>query len=256
MVSMRRFCYKCGRLEDDAGPLIKGLCQRCFSEALLLEAPSEIEVVVCKGCGAYRLGRQWRSPVSGATAEDAVRETVLDTVRVYRYGESGAVTLRPAEADGVYIDMTPSVNKNLVKIRGSGKTHPLQERPKVEELTLKLNLKYITCDVCSLKSAKHHDAILQLRGASSRELLSRAQRAVENVAARAGRQEPRDFIADVEEKHGGLDFYVSSVSLAKKMAALLKDKFKADIVESAKLIGQTQDGRKKYRVSILARLER
>ncbi len=40
------------------------------------------------------------------------------------------------------------------------------------------------------------------------------------------------------------------------MAALLKDKFKADIVESAKLIGQTQDGRKKYRVSILARLKK
>ncbi len=256
MVLMRRFCYKCGALEDDAGPMINGLCQRCFSEAPLLQAPGEVEVVVCKGCGAYKLGRQWRSPVSGASAEDAVREASLNAIRVHQYAESGSRTLRPAEAKETYIEVTPLIKQNMVKVRASGRVHPLQVRPKVEEATLKLDLKYSTCDVCSLKSAKHHDAILQLRGASSRELLVRAQRAVESVAARAGKQEPRDFIADVEEKHGGLDFYVSSVSLAKKMAALLKDKFRAEIVESAKLIGQTQDGRKKYRVSILARLEK
>lgn len=253
---MRRFCYRCGALEDEAGPLINGLCQRCFSDAQLLHAPRELDVVICRGCGAYKLGKQWRGQKSGESTQDAVRETTFNSIRLSSHTEAGEKLLSPAEADGVYVEVVPNIKSNLVKVRASGKIHPLQNHPKAEEAVMKLNLKYSTCEVCSLKSAKHHDAIIQLRDAASRELLSRAQRAIENLAARTSKQEPRDFIADVKEQHGGLDFYVSSVALAKRMAALLKDKFGANIIESAKLIGQTQDGRKKYRVSILARLKK
>ncbi|MFH1821207.1 MAG: 60S ribosomal export protein NMD3 [Methanobacteriota archaeon] len=253
---MRRFCYKCGALEADAGPLVQGLCQLCFSDAQLLHAPSEIEVIVCKKCGSYKVGKQWRMDTSGDLIEVAVQEAVLDAFRVISKTDSGTQLLRPVEAEGVHIEVTPSIKKNLVNVRASGKVHHLQTRPKLEEIAVKLNLKYSTCDVCSLKSAKHHDAILQLRDASSLELLSKARMAVERLASSSSRHEPKDFIADVKEQHGGLDFYVSSISLAKKMAALLKEKFGASTVESAKLIGQTRDGRKKYRVSILARLKK
>jgi len=256
LILMRRFCYKCGALEGETGPLIQGLCQRCFSDLQLLHAPSELDVVVCKRCGAYKLGKQWRGQISGESFEGVIREAVLNTIKLSRCTDSGTKLLRPAETEDVYVEVMSSTKKNFVKVRASGKSHPLQIRPKVDEATMKLNLIYSTCEVCSLKSAKHHDAILQLRGALSQELLSRAQRAVENLATSAAKQESKDFIADVKEQHGGLDFYVSSVALAKRMAALLKEKFNANIVESAKLIGQTQDGRKKYRVSILARLKK
>jgi len=104
-----------------------------------------------------------------------------------------------------------------------------------------------------LKRAKHHEAILQLRGELSREMLSNLRKVLEAIAEQATKKEPKDFIADVKLLHGGLDIYVSSMSLAKKMAAMLKAKFGASISESTKLIGQTHDGRKKYRVSILAK---
>jgi len=252
---MKRFCYKCGALEAETGPLVQGLCQRCFSDNQLMQAPIEIDVVVCKKCGAYKLGNQWRT----GTLDDldtAVRETVLNAVRIIRHTESEKSLLRPVMAEGVRVEVAPSVKKNMVNVVATGKVHPLQVHPKTEEAVLKLNMRYSTCEVCSLKSAKHHDAILQLRDAPSRESLFKVQKAIEGLAVREGRQEPRDFIADIKEEHGGLDFYVSSVDLAKKMAAFLKRKFGASIVESAKLIGQTKDGRKKYRVSILARLEK
>lgn len=252
---MKRFCYKCGALEAETGPLVQGLCQRCFSENQLMQAPSEIDVVVCKKCGAYKVGNQWRTGTSG-DLDAAVRETVLDAVRIIRHTESDKSLLRPVMAEGVRVEVMPSIKKNMVNIITTGKVHPLQAQPKTEEVALKLNMKYSTCEVCSLKSAKHHDAILQLRDAPSREFLFKAQRAIEKLAARESKQEPKDFIADIKEQHGGLDFYVSSVNLAKKMAAFLKYKFGASIIESAKLIGQTKDGRMKYRVSILARLEK
>lgn len=212
-------------------------------------------MVVCKRCGAYRTGKQWHARTSGHPIEDAIRQTVLDSVRVARYAEPGMQLLKPVEAEGVYIEVVPLIKKGLVKVTASGKVHPLQVRPKAEEATIKVNLEYSTCKLCSLKRARHHEAILQLRGAPSRVALFEVQREIENLAARSSQDEPSSFIADVKERHGGLDFYLSSVSLARKMAALLKGRFGASVVESAKFIGQTKDGRKKYRISILARLK-
>jgi nonsense-mediated mRNA decay protein 3 len=250
---MRRFCYRCGTLESDAGPLIQGLCQRCFSETPLLLAPGEIEVKVCKRCGAYRLGGHWHRQASRGLVDSAVRATVLGSIRLLRYGKSGIRTMRPAEAKDVVVDVKPAVKESLVTVTAVGKVHPLQAKPKEEEKTMKLSLTYATCEICGLKRAGHHEAILQLRGVPSERTLSEMSEALERLAQNAGRAGPKDFIADIKELRGGLDIYVSSVSLAKKMSALLKSKFGASTSESAKLVGQTRDGRKKYRVSILVR---
>jgi len=254
LVPMKRFCYRCGALEDEAGPLIQGLCQRCFSEVPLLQLPAEVEVVLCKRCGAVRIGRQWQLQSSGASVEDAVRQAVLHVVRVTRDTEAGRKFLRPEEA-GVQVEVNPRLKEGLVDVRASGRVHHLQVNPKVEEATLKLNLKYTTCNLCSLKRARHYEAILQLRDFPSRETRLRVQEEMERLAAQSSKVKPGNFIAEVKEHHGGLDFYLSSVSLARMMAARLKESFGATTVESAKLIGQTKNGRRKYRVSILARFK-
>lgn len=255
LVFMKRFCYRCGALESDASPLIQGLCQRCFAEEVsLLRAPREVEVVVCKRCGAYALGKQWHTPTSADPLEDAARETTLGKLRVARLTKSGAQLLRPREAHEVEINVEPDLKEGSIWVRARGKVHELQAQPKVEEATVKLNLTHKTCEVCSLKRARHHEAILQVRGGLTDERLSKLREALEGLASEAGKRERRDFIADIKELRGGLDFYVSSVGLARQMASLLKGEFGAELKESAKLVGQTRDGRKKYRFSILARL--
>lgn len=252
---MRQFCYRCGALKADAGPLIHGLCQRCFLEqSRLLQTPSEVEVVVCKRCGAYMLGRRWRVPLSGRSVENAVRETALDSTRVIRMTESGTQLLRPQEAQEVEITIEPNLKAGLVKVRALGKAHELQAKPKLEEATLKLNITYKTCDICGLKRARYHEAILQVRGELSRDELQKVKGAIEGLASASG--ERGDFIAEVQQQRGGLDIYVSSVGLARRLASLLKEKFGASISESAKLIGQTRDGRQKFKVTIIARLGR
>lgn len=250
---MRRFCYKCGALEDDAGPLLLGLCQRCFSSLPLLEIPAEIEVVLCRDCGAFRLGGRWQHSSSGEPAKEAARQVVLGSARVVNYTDSGKRLLRVAEAPGLQVEVEPRLGEGCVVVRASGKLHPLQNNPKIEEHALRLNLKYTTCDVCRLKRAKHHEAILQLRDFLSNEQRLQVQQEVEKLVAHMGKSEPMNFIADFKEQHDGLDYYLSSVSLGRRIATQLKERFGATVTESAKLIGRTKDGRKKYRVSILAR---
>lgn len=249
LVLMRRFCYKCGALEDDAGPLVLGLCQRCFSELPLLEVPSEIEIVLCRDCGAFRRGRRWRPQSLG----DPIKEAVLSSGRVIIYSDSGKRFIKVAEAAGIQLEVEPRFKEGIVVVRASGRLHPLQKNLKLEEHTLKLNLKYTTCEACNLKRAKHHEAILQLRDFPSSERRLQVQTEVEKLAAQLGKDDSMNFIAEFKEQHGGLDYYLSSVGLGRKIAALLKERFGATVVESAKLIGRTRDGRKKYRVSILAR---
>lgn len=253
MVLMRRFCYKCGALEKDAGPLLLGLCQRCFSDLPLLELPPEIEVVLCRDCGAFRLGGRWQRQSSQEPIKDAARQVVFDSLRAVSYTDSGRRLLRTVEIPKLQVEVEPRPEEGLVVVRALGRLHPLQKNPKFEELASKLNLKYTTCETCRLKRAKHHEAILQLRDFPSSEKRLQVQRELEKLVAQLGESDPMNFIADIKEQHGGLDYYLSTVGLGRRIAAQLKERFGATVFESAKLIGRTRDGRKKYRVSILAR---
>lgn len=250
---MKRFCYRCGALEADAGPLIQGLCQRCFAEqSRLLQTPKEIKVVICKRCGAYMLGKRWHTPTT--SAENAIKEAILDHLRVAHLTESGTRLLRPREAHEIEIEIEPRIKEGIAGVRARGKVHELQTTPKLEEATIKFNLVRKTCELCNLKLARFHEAILQVRGELSRDQLSRIRRTLEDLASEAGARERGDFIAEVQERREGLDLYVSSVGLARQMASLLRDEFGARVSESAKLVGQTKDGRQRFKVTIIARL--
>ena len=53
---------------------------------------------------------------------------------------------------------------------------------------------------------------------------------------------------------GGVDVYLSSMSLGKSLARELADHYCAETKESPKLVGQTTDGQDMYRITYLVRL--
>ena len=252
---MKRFCYWCGALEAERGPLIGGLCQRCFAEGnRLLRAPAELEVTICGRCGAHLIGKRWHEAGEGDAIADAVRATVLSSLKVARLTDAGIKFLRPHEVPELELRVEPELTEGVIKIRAHGKVHELQVKPQLEEARVKFSLKRSTCDVCGLKSARHYEAILQVRGKLTREKRSEIRKMLQQLAAEAGKRERAAFIANVDERREGLDLYVNPASLARQMASMLRSWFRAEIKESAKLVGQTRDGRKKFRFSILARL--
>jgi len=252
---MKRFCYRCGALEAERGPLIGGLCQQCFTEEnRLLRAPAELEVTICGRCGAYLIRNQWREAGEGDAVANAVRATVLSSIKVARSTKAGMKFLRPHEAPEIKLQVEPEMAEGMIKIMADGKVHELQAKPQLEEAYIKFSLKRSTCDVCGLKSARHYEAILQVRGELTREERSEIRKKLQQLAAETVKRERAAFIAKVEEQREGLDFYVNPASLARQMASMLKSRLGAEIKESAKLVGQTKDGRRKFRYSILARL--
>lgn len=252
---MKRFCYKCGALETERGPLVQGLCQQCFArENRLLRAPAELEVVICKRCGAYLLGKRWREAIDGDALTNAIQETTLSNLRVVHLNESGTHLLKPQEVRELELSIVPKLRNEVIEVKAQGKVHEFQTEPQLEEARIKLNLKSKTCDICSLKSAGHHEAILQVRGELLRDKRFEIKKFLEQIATEASRRDRSAFIAKIEDTRGGIDLHVNPVSLAKLMASSLRENFGAKLKESAKLIGMEKSGRKKFRISILARV--
>jgi nonsense-mediated mRNA decay protein 3 len=200
------------------------------------------------------LGKRWYQAGEGDVVVNAARATAISAIRLARLTSAGMKLLHPGEAPEVELSIEPKPRVCVIEVRARGKVHELQVDPQVDEASIKFELKRITCDVCSLKSAHHYEAILQVRGELTRKKRSEIKAALEQLVDGESKRERKAFISNFEERKEGLDFYVNPASLARQMAALLRSKFGARVKKSAKLIGQTKDGRQKFKFSILAKL--
>ena len=256
---MRRFCYKCGASEAEKGPLIQGLCQTCFMEENpLIRAPSEIQVSICGKCKAYLVDNKWHKSSNVETAiEDAAQAAVLSALRFSQLTPAGMKSLRQHEVRGLELRVEPKLTAGevVVDVNVRGKVHELQVSPQNEHVKIVVKPTWRTCDVCGLISAGHHEAILQVRrkGMPAEERRE-IKLMLERCAAEVHKKDRAAFISKIEEKKGGLDLYVNPTGLARRMATLLKTKFGAEIIETAKLIGMERGGKRKFKVSVLARL--
>jgi len=249
---MRRFCYRCGALEAKQGPLINGLCQRCFAEEnRLLHVPQELEIIICGRCGAYMVEGKWHRVSGGDLVTEAAKMVALSSIRLAHSTLGEMKLLRPEDVPKVALSVRVRPDDGIIDVRATGKIHELQTEPQIEEAHMTFKIKRVTCDACALKNVHHYEAIVQVRGKFKR---SDIVKTLERIAAEAGNQERMAFISKVEEHKNGLDFYVNPMRLARRMAGVLKSKFDAEVKESRKLVGQKRDGRKKYKFTISVRI--
>ncbi|MEA1905205.1 MAG: 60S ribosomal export protein NMD3, partial [Candidatus Hadarchaeota archaeon] len=233
----------------------------CFvAENPLLRVPAEIHLKVCGRCGSYLLAHEWRE-ASGDPEESllsAAEEAVLSRLKVVKVTPVGVNYVGPDEAKEIKIEVEPRFVPPdiLVEVFAQGKFQGSQAEPLSQRARVKVKLKRTTCDVCSRVSSGYYEAILQVRGEGElpEERLARVRRTLEEGVFAAHKRDRSAFVAKVERKHGGLDFYLSSLALARQMARLLKSEFGAEVQESAKLVGRDKSGRRKFRVSVLSRL--
>jgi NMD protein affecting ribosome stability and mRNA decay len=205
------------------------------------------------------IGNRWQEAIDGRTAiHEAAKAAVLSTLRVTKLTDAGVEFVRPDEAKGVDLrfETKPSEREVLVKVHASGKVHEAQSRPIADSAQVVVVVKPTTCRVCSLVRAGHYEAILQVRGVKKipADELGKIEEMLMSHADKMMKSNRRIFISKVEKKQEGIDFYLSSISLARSMAEILKNNFHAKVSETAKSIGQDRGGKRKFRMSVLARL--
>lgn len=203
---MSSFCYICGKhVKAD------GLCELHFAKKNpLMKFPTKLYVEICGKCGSAKSGNRW----------------VPFNLENFLVGS--------AEVNG-RVDEIKTQNKNgFLEIVAKG-VKPGSEEQTLENYFITLTINKCTCDVCGMIAGGYYQAILQIRGKNVSEALELVNAEIAKLS-----EKDRMAFARIQKAKGGVDLKVGSRAVAKKLASLLKKKYKAEIKTSFQQITHKQ----------------
>jgi nonsense-mediated mRNA decay protein 3 len=232
------FCVRCGR----EGPTYESLCVECFlANTRFTKAPDHVDLQHCSYCGDYLIDGKW---AKRGSVEEAVREAASRSVEVRKGAELARTRTEVREADSKNYRVSVSATVSYSDLTVD------------EELSTIVRIKGAICPRCSKMVGHYYESIIQVRGRGRKLTDRQKERFTEEIASRvaAAQEENREmFLSRVEEVAGGLDFYLSSISLGKVISKELAERAGAEVKESSTLVTQ-KEGRDVYRVTYLVRL--
>jgi nonsense-mediated mRNA decay protein 3 len=233
------FCVKCG---NEAENTVNGLCIECFIEdKKLVSLPHHVDVSVCANCGDIGTGEFYVTKDHHEAVLEAARNA-LHPIKEAKVVESAASSF----------EQEPFTF--LVTVRATLDICGYAAEDEAETI---VRLKNTVCKRCSKQLGNYYESILQIRAGSkdvSQKVLREAFHRVENLVDSHSVTNRQLFITKSEEVAGGIDIYLSSISLGKFAAKDLADTYCAETKEAFKLIGLAEDGRKLFRITYLVRL--
>ncbi|MDR1690672.1 MAG: hypothetical protein LBR42_02355 [Candidatus Methanoplasma sp.] len=233
------FCVKCGKDIDSA---IKGMCTECFLDGRKLTAmPHHVDVKICANCGDIGYGERWVTK----DLQEAIEDAAVDSLSAIKEAKVIDVKVSSSEQEPsthvVVVDSTLNIDGCIAE----------------DTSATIVRLKNTVCKRCSRQLGNYYEAILQIRAGSkdvSQRTMREALRKAENIVDNQSVSNRQLFITKTEEVQGGIDVYLSSISLGKAIAKDLSDSYCAETKEASKLVGKTSDGQDMYRVTYLVRL--
>ncbi len=234
------FCVKCGR---DCEESLDGLCIDCWLDGRsLTELPHHVDLKVCTNCGEFMFGDRWVKK----ELEEAVQDAAVNALMVVR------------DANLVSVSTTYECQDPYVYVVNVHSQCDIMGYMAEDEASTIVRIKNNVCKRCSRQLGSYYEAILQIRtgakGTLTPEQREKTLAFVEDYVGHASQTNKSLFITKMEIVTGGVDVYLSSISLGKNIAKEFSDQFCAETKESPKLVGQTTDGQDMYRLTYLVRL--
>lgn len=241
------FCYRCGKTNV---PLHDSICQECYWKdhyAAQLKF-SELELNLCKHCGAVMLPNGWSKSNSAATLPDFLAGIAPSWVKT---SIDNMVTATPViqphwEMAKPQLDLEIEVIDESIS----------EFSPHSEYHMLIIQFLWSICPACA-KRETGGDIIFQLR-AVKRALLPAEIDFVEatfrNIITQVSEEDNLAFVSDVIARHQGYDFKVGSKAVVDAVIEILKKKWTAHIETNYSLVGEERDGTRKYSITYLYKL--
>jgi 60S ribosomal export protein NMD3 len=231
------FCVRCGK----EGSTYESLCVECFrANNRFTKAPDHVDLIQCYHCKEFLIRGKWQK----VTLDEAIRDVARDALEIRRGAQVTRVRQEVHAADdyNFHVTMHVSLEHSDLKIEEEDKTI--------------VRLKNGVCPRCSKIMGSYYESIIQIRGRERKLTEAQKERLVCSIQDKVqeAQEENREmFISKLEEVPGGVDAYLSSISLAKAISHDLADKYGAEVKESSTLVTQ-KEGRDVYRVTFLVRL--
>ena len=233
------FCVKCG--EEDV-ETINGLCLNCFLDGRkLISMPHHVDLMRCANCEEFSIDDQWVRK----DLDQAVEDIALSSLAVIPEGRVASVGVMTEKQE----DKTFVVHVQAdVDVSGVIAT---------DEDSVIVRLKNTVCKRCSRQLGSYYESIIQVRTGEKTLDDDLRDEVVRSVTASVETQSKTNrslFISKVQEVPGGVDIYLSSISLGKTLTRELSETYGAEVKESSSLVGVSSDGQEVYRVTFLLRL--
>ncbi|MGM0510798.1 MAG: 60S ribosomal export protein NMD3 [Thermoplasmatota archaeon] len=233
------FCVECGKEPEK---LYDGMCRECFIDKKLNPSiDDKVFIDICSVCGSVRKEGKWlENPDMNSIMLEKIEDALKIPYDVDRYSFQ-------AEFD----------EEDPKNVKAKVTVNMMAEDVKVEkDLEAKIIFKKTQCKICSRIHGNYYEAILQVRPSSDKMTDEQkkivADRVKKVVEVEMG-EVRRVFLAFFEERHGGVDYYLSDKNVTKKLAADLARDFGGEITTSGELAGM-EDGQKVYKMTYSVRL--
>jgi nonsense-mediated mRNA decay protein 3 len=232
---------------------LEGLCASCYNkEHPLVQVESPIAIITCKKCGSVKVPGGWKTiATSDVDDDDVINRQIEIGLELNLKRSSGNVSISFEEENR--LDRV-----SQIIVTASGRSHESLS-PHDERYPVEVRFSYETCTTCSMMSGGYYEAILQIR-ADSRPLSESEEEEivgiVEDLTIAEYGKDNRAFVSGSSRDRFGIDFWVGSEHLTKRIADEIQSRFLAERKENYKLAGQEKGGKDKFRVTVLVRLPR
>lgn len=236
------FCPKCGKTEEE---LFGNLCKSCFLEDILLaEIPDQIEITICAPCESRLEKGKWHD--LEISDEEVILNTLNDHITLNEYARDVEIDVEMLLARGSNIEC-------IVHVKGDVLGETVQQDYK---LNVKINR--MVCPECSKFASGYYEAVIQLRADNripDEEEIKAIDSLISDNINKISKKNKMAYISERSVIKEGIDYYVGSYKVAKRLANAIKDHVGGVIKESPRLMGRDKSaGKDLYRIWISVRM--
>lgn len=236
------FCPKCGKTEEE---LFGNLCKSCFLEDIILaEIPDQIEITICAHCESRLEKGKWHD--LEISDEEVILNTLNDHITLNEYVKDVEIDIEMLLARGSNIETIAHVKGNVLG--------------EIIEQDYKLNVKInrMVCPECSKFMSGYYEAVIQLRADNrtpDEEEVNTIDMLITDNINKISKKNKMAYISERAVLKEGIDYYVGSYKVAKRLSSAIKDHMGGVIKESPRLMGRDKSaGKDLYRVWISVRV--
>lgn len=236
------FCPKCGKTNEK---LFNGLCRSCFIDEInLISVPETTKVTICAHCGSNLQGRKWID--TSQSPEDTVSSSIMKHLKADETAENLEISIN-------ILNICGSTFECLLRVNATVLGEPVQR-----EYPVKVILNKTVCPECSKFASGYYEAVIQIRADKRLPSPAEIRRSDETIKENIERISKKNRMAYISERlkiKEGVDYYVGSFKVAKKLTSTLKNILGGTVKESPRLMGRDKNtGKDLYRVWISLRL--
>ncbi|MDD4251129.1 MAG: 60S ribosomal export protein NMD3 [Candidatus ainarchaeum sp.] len=233
-MSFKKFCPKCG---DETDIFVENICVNCFLKKNNLFNVERVKVYFCKHCKKLLLNNKWTD-----FSDESIAQEVASQVKI----------VPKLDSPKIFVELE---KKSILDYSANIKVEGFLANQLVEKsMFINFQLRETTCDSCMKLNASYREAILQLRAKTKRDA-SALLEVAQNFLIKEREKDSLSGTSKLSELKNGYDLWIGSKKATSKVSRELSRLYKVRPIVSKKLIGEDDNGERKYRHTFCIKID-